>query len=89
MFSAAGSGLAYVVPLLVLGMFTKENGISDVSFWLIIALGFGILFGGGLVVCSLFVKERVTAPEGAEQQKFDLKNSFRNRSKSNPSDGIW
>lgn len=72
-FSAAGSGLAYVVPLLVLGMFTKENGISDVSFWLIIALGFGILFGGGLVVCSLFVKERVTAPEGAEQQKFDLK----------------
>ncbi len=71
-FSAVAAGLAYVVPLLLLGAYQKGT-MSAVAFWLIMACLFGGLFGGGLIVTSLFVKERIKPLPGEAKQKFDFK----------------
>ena len=76
-FSAAGAGLAYLIPLLLLEAYTLPEGeawlpkLSATEFWIIITLAFGLLFGGGLVISALKVKERIqpTTPK----EKFDFK----------------
>lgn len=81
-FNAVASGLAYVLPLLLIEALINKDGylfmpnISSVQFWLIISLVFGILFGGGLVLCGLFVKERIkpTTPK----EKFNFKQFVKN-----------
>lgn len=81
-FTAAASGLAYVIPLVLLEALISEDGylffpkISGPVFWIILAVVFGALFGGGLILCGLFVKERIkpTAPK----QKFNLKRFVKN-----------
>ena len=88
-FNAISSGLAYVVPLLLLEAYTahSENSIlpqlTAVQFWLIIACVFGFAFGGGLIQCGFFVKERIKPVENAKKQKFNIKTyvePFRNKS---------
>ena len=70
-FSAAASGLAYVLPLLILG--AREKGsISGTTFWIVMVAVFGTMFGGGLIITGLFTKERVK-PEKVEKKKFNLK----------------
>ncbi len=70
-FSAVASGLAYVLPLLILG--AREKGtISGTTFWIVMVAVFGTMFGGGLVITGLFTKERVK-PEKVEKKKFNLK----------------
>ena len=70
-FSAVASGLAYVLPLLILG--AREKGtISGTTFWIVMVAVFGTMFGGGLVMTGLFTKERVK-PEKVEKKKFNLK----------------
>jgi len=81
-FTAAASGIAYVLPLLFIDALTKPEGflfmpnISATEFWLCMAIIFGTLFGGGLIICGLFVKERIkpTAPK----QKFNAKRFVNN-----------
>ena len=81
-FNAAASGLAYVLPLLFLDAWAKPEGylflpnLTSTEFWLAIAIVFGVLFGGGLIVCGLFVKERIkpTTPK----EKFDGKKFVKN-----------
>ncbi len=81
-FTAAASGIAYVLPLLFIDALTKPEGflfmpnISATEFWLCMAIVFGTLFGGGLIICGLFVKERIkpTAPK----QKFNAKRFVNN-----------
>lgn len=76
-FTAAASGIAYVVPLVLLEALISEDGylffpkISGPVFWIVLVAIFGTLFGGGLILCGLFVKERIkpTAPK----QTFNLK----------------
>lgn len=76
-FSAAGAGLAYLIPLLLLEAYTLPEGeawlpkLSATEFWIIITAVFGLLFGGGLVISALKVKERIqpTTPK----EKFDFK----------------
>ena len=76
-FSAAGAGLAYLIPLLLLEAYTLPEGeawlpkLNATEFWIIITLAFGLLFGGGLVISALKVKERIqpTTPK----EKFDFK----------------
>ncbi len=76
-FSAAGAGLAYLVPLLVLEAYTLPAGeallpsINAYEFWVIITVAFGVLFGGGLIISAFKVKERIqpTTPK----EKFDFK----------------
>ncbi|MDE6302644.1 MAG: MFS transporter, partial [Clostridia bacterium] len=83
-FTAAASGLAYVIPLVLLEALTTDKDkvfgfvpkISGPQFWLIIAIVFGALFGGGLILCGLFTKERIkiTTPK----EKFNFKRFVKN-----------
>lgn len=81
-FTSLSSGISYVVPLLVLEAMISKDGflfvpnVSPVTFWLIIGLGFGLLFGIGLVICGLFVKERVHV--NTPKIKFDFKQFLNN-----------
>ncbi len=73
-FNALASGIAYLLPLIFIEALTKrpidgKQGfmgltIDSVGFWLGMSIIFGVMFGGGLVLCSIFVKERIkpTAP---------------------------
>lgn len=81
-FTAASSGLAYVLPLLLIDALIREDGvklisniafphISPTTFWLLTAIIFGTLFGGGLIICSIFVKERIKPTTAVE--KFNAK----------------
>lgn len=66
-FTAIASGLGYVLPLVFIEALTNPDGtgflfvpqLSSTQFWLCMSLVFGTLFGGGLVICGIFVKERI------------------------------
>lgn len=81
-FNAIASGLAYVLPLLFVEALISADGylfmphLSPTEFWIVMSLVFGIMFGGGLVLCAIFVKERIkpTAPK----KKFDFKQFINN-----------
>ncbi len=80
-FNAVSSGISYVVPLLLLEAYTTPDtsflpALSAVQFWIIIACVFGSMFGGGLILCSIFVKERVK--DNSPKQKFKLKDFLNN-----------
>lgn len=76
-FVALASGIAYVLPLLFVEALINDKGylfmpnISPTQFWLFMSIIFGTLFGGGLIVCGLFAKERITVD--TPKQKFNLK----------------
>ncbi len=81
LFSSAAAGIAYVVPLLILEAYTEPDSsflpqISATEFWIIITVVFGALFGGGLIITALFVKERIqpTSPK----EKFNIKDFLKN-----------
>lgn len=88
-FAAVASGLAYVVPLVLLEAYTEGGAfgivpaITATQFWLILCSLFGVLFGGGLIICSIFVKERIRHPlYGIKREKKkltaeDVKNSVK------------
>lgn len=86
--TAVASGLAYVVPLLLLEAYTAPESsmlpqISDVQFWLITAGIFGTMFGVGLIQCGLYVKERIKPLENQKKEKFNINTylePFKNRS---------
>ncbi len=70
-FSAVAAGMAYVLPLLILG--AREKGtMNGTTFWIVMIAVFGTLFGGGLIITGLFTKERVK-PEKVEKKKFNFK----------------
>lgn len=66
-FTAIASGLGYVLPLVFIEALTNPDGtgflfvpqLDSTQFWLCMSLVFGTLFGGGLVICGIFVKERI------------------------------
>ena len=75
-FSAAAAGISYVLPLLLLEAYTEPEAamlpaMDGVGFWLTISIVFGVLFGGGLVLAAIFVKERIAPPK--QREKFHLK----------------
>lgn len=72
-FVAVASGIAYLVPLLLLNSL-KGGGLSPVAFWLIMAGLFGLLFGGGLVMCALGTKERIKPAPHEAKVKFNFKD---------------
>lgn len=89
-FTAASSGLAYVLPLLLIDALIREDGvklisnitfphISPTTFWLLTAIIFGTLFGGGLIICSIFVKERIKPTTTVE--KFNTKQFVKSYAK--------
>lgn len=89
-FTAAASGLAYVIPTLLIDALIRTDGvkltshitfphISPTTFWLLIAIIFGTLFGGGLIICSIFVKERIKPTTAVE--KFNAKQFVKSYAK--------
>ena len=78
-FTAIASGLGYVLPLVFIEALTNPKGtgflfvpqLSSVDFWLCMSLVFGTLFGGGLVICGIFVKERINPK--TPKQHFNFK----------------
>lgn len=68
--SSVAALLAYVGPLLILESFINEK-ISDLAFWLLILI-FGVVFGIGLIVTAIGVKERVTVPLNEPKRKFNF-----------------
>lgn len=83
-FNAVSSGVAYVVPLLLLESYLNPNSsMTATKFWLIIASVFGFLFGGGLIQSSIFVKERIKISPTHKKEKFNVATyvePFRNKS---------
>ena len=83
-FNAAASGLAYVLPLLFIEALIAPTDegylfmpkIDATEFWLAICLIFGTLFGGGLILCGIFVKERIKAT--TPKEKFNFKQFVKN-----------
>lgn len=81
-FTAVASGLGYVLPLLFIESLINEDGylfmpnLSATDFWLCMSIVFGVLFGGGLIICGIFVKERINPK--TPKQKFNLKQFVNN-----------
>ena len=84
-FVAAASGLAYVLPLVFVEALINKDGymfmsnISPTHFWLLMSIVFGTLFGGGLIICGLFTKERVH--DNSPKEKFNFKKFVMNYAK--------
>lgn len=74
-FVAAASGIAYLVPLLLLNAMQDVDNptLSPTAFWLIMASVFGLLFGGGLVICAFGTKERIKPAPHEAKVKFNFK----------------
>ncbi|MFA6866645.1 MAG: MFS transporter [Clostridia bacterium] len=82
-FNAISSGISYLVPLLLLEAYVAPDQallpqITDIQFWLIISLVFGSAFGGGLILCGIFVKERINVPIDTPKVKFNWKKFLAN-----------
>lgn len=81
-FTAIASGLGYVLPLLFIESLINQDGylfmpnLSQTEFWLCMSIVFGVLFGGGLIICGLFVKERINPK--TPKQKFNFKQFVNN-----------
>ena len=81
-FTSIASGLAYIVPFVLIEALISDSGfmfvpnISPVTFWIAVTIIFGTLFGGGLIVCGIFVKERVKGT--GEKVKFNAKRFVQN-----------
>lgn len=79
-FDMIAAGLCYLVPSVALEAL-KKGTLSQTAFYLIIVLGFGLMFSLPLVIASFKVKERCPIPD--EKSRFNLKdwlNSFRVKS---------
>ena len=72
-FTSLASGIAYIVPLLLLNGLQDKGTLSPTAFWLLTVAIFGSLFGGGLIICAVFVKERVHPSPTEKKEKFSLK----------------
>ena len=68
--STVGAAVCTLLPSIVLDMY-KDGKIDVTTLYLIIGIGFGILFAAPAILCSIFVRERVALP--SERSKFDPK----------------
>ena len=68
--STVGTAACTILPSIFTGML-DEGQITPMQFYLIIGIGFGILFALPVILCAVFVSERVSIPE--EKCRFDIK----------------
>ena len=71
-FSILSGGVCYILPFLILEAF-KGGSIDQTGFYLCIFLVFGLLFGVPMVLCGIFVKERVPY-DPTIKAKFSIKS---------------
>lgn len=78
--STIGTAACTLLPSIFTGMYDKGQ-IDLTTLYLIIGIGFGIFFAVPVILCAIFVKERVEPPK--EMTKFDLRefiSPLKNRS---------
>ena len=68
--STAGAAICTLLPSIVLDMY-KDGSINITTLYLIVGVGFGVLFAIPVILCSIFVKERVQV--NIEKKKFHIK----------------
>ena len=68
--STASAAVCTLLPSIVIDAY-KDGKIDITTFYLIVGIGFGILFALPVILCALFVEERVKTP--AEKTKFSVK----------------
>lgn len=68
--STAGAAVCTLLPSLVLDAY-KGGKIDVMTLYLIIGVGFGVLFALPVILCAIFVRERVEYPD--RKVKFNLK----------------
>ena len=77
--STASAALCTLLPSLVIDAYNAGN-IDRTTFYLIVGIGFGILFALPVVLCAIFVRERVEIP--SEKSRFmisDVVEPLKNR----------
>lgn len=67
--STVGTALCTLLPTIFTGMYEKGQ-INLTTLYLILGFGFGIFFAVPVILCAVFVKERVELPE--EKTRFKL-----------------
>ena len=68
--STVGAAVCTLLPSIVLDMY-KDGKIDVLTLYLIVGVGFGILFAVPVILCALFVRERVEIPN--EKSRFTVK----------------
>ena len=68
--STVGAAVCTLLPSIVLDMY-KDGKIDVTTLYLIIGVGFGLLFAVPVILCAIFVRERVELP--SERSKLDPK----------------
>ena len=68
--STAGAAICTLLPSIVLDMY-KDGSIDINTLYLIVGVGFGVLFAIPVILCSIFVKERVQVT--SEKKKIHIK----------------
>lgn len=68
--STAGAAICTLLPSIVLDMY-KDGSINITTLYLIVGVGFGVLFAIPVILCSIFVKERVQVT--SEKKKIHIK----------------
>ena len=68
--STVGTAACTILPTVFTGMYDKGQ-ITLTTLYLIIGIGFGIFFALPVILCAIFVRERVEIPES--KTKFDIR----------------
>ena len=68
--STVGAALCTLLPSIVLDMY-RSGSIDLTTLYLVVGVGFGCMFAIPVILCAVFVRERVEVPQ--TKQKFDLK----------------
>ena len=68
--STASAAVCTLLPSLVIDAYTGGK-INLTTFYIIVGIGFGLLFAIPVILCSIFVRERVNVP--TEKKKFSVK----------------
>ena len=67
--STASAAVCTLLPSLVIDAYSAGN-IDAIGFYLIVGIGFGVMFALPVILCALFVEERVDQPN--EKKKFSV-----------------
>ena len=67
--STASAAVCTLLPSLVIDAY-NDGKINSTTFYLIVGIGFGILFAIPVILCAIFVEERVDLP--TEKKKFSF-----------------
>lgn len=80
--STASAAICTLVPSIVLEACTDSSGnIDGKTLYLVIGIGFGVLFALPVVLCAIFVRERVDVPDSKRKFSFkEIIEPLKNRS---------